>query len=146
MENKSISNFIEERLKQLEKEKQEIEQMYGVNEKILEDFMNSSEKYKPIKVSSKASTQMKQTKYESLPKLDNLTKHKEMNKSYQTPNAIKESLKYEPSILDLCDKAEFEPSYYTVKPYKLKPQIPKGHNITKHIDHLNEEYNDEYIL
>jgi hypothetical protein len=145
---KNIIDEIEERLKQLEKEKDEIENMYGIDENILKEYTNTnnSVKYKSHSSSNEnvASLLKNKSTYNNLPKLD-VTIKKENKIAYKTPDTLQDSLKYEPNIKDLLDDNEFEPSYTNLNNLKTKASIPKGYNISWYIENLNEDYIDNYL-
>ncbi len=140
MNNNKIENnvidAIEERLKELEKEKDEIENKYGIDKNILEELTIPKEKKKRKNKST--------TLYDNLPKLDSIKK-KENTIPYKTPESLQESLKYEPSLKDLLDPNDFEPSFSNMNHLKSKPSIRKGFKLSTYIDYINEEYINNYI-
>lgn len=144
---KNIIDAIEERLKQLEKEKDEIENLYGINEDVIKEFTNSKEKKEESlkKTQNRIGKSKSELFYDSkLPKLE-ITAKKEMKSFYKTPDTLQDSLKYEPNIKDLLDEEEFEPSFTNLNSLKTNPYVPKGSNISSYIDFLNEDYTANYI-
>ena len=81
-----------------------------------------------------------------LPKLDSGLKKELNTKSfYKTPDALQDSLKYEPNIKDLLDVNDLEPSFTNLNNLKTSPFIPKGSNISNYVDTINEDYIIDYI-
>jgi hypothetical protein len=138
--NDNIIDEIEERLKQLEKEKEQIEKMYGFNENILED-LNFTIKNN----TKKTKTNLNKYNYSNsqLPKLDVTKKEHKMN--YKTPDSLQDSLKYEPNIKDLLDENDLEPNFTNLNSLKSNPSIPKREEISNYIDFLTDEYIKNYI-
>jgi hypothetical protein len=142
---KNIIDVIEEKLKQLEREKNEIENLYGIDENILEEYTNKKQianfeydETKGIK------TLKSRTIYANLPKLEAPTK-KEIKMSYKTPESLQDSLKYEPDIKDLLEEDQFEPAFSSLNNLKIPPSIKKGYNISSYVEYLNDDYNQNYL-
>lgn len=140
-ENSSILSQIEEKLKILNEEKSEIENKFGINEDILEKYLNNPEDIIPNKkqiINEKIS-------FENLPKLTQSKEHQK-KLTYKTSEKYKESLKYEPSIDDI---ALFTPSELFFKNTNINdqktPQIVYHHNFNKYVDYLNKKYNNYSI-
>lgn len=145
---KNMIDIIEQRLIQLEKEKEDIENLYGIDENILKEFtkdtqnvINATKNLTNSKLNKTHST--KQSQYDNLPKLQ-ITK-KEIKKNYKTPETIVDSLKYEPNINDLLDNEEFEPSFTNLNNLKTAPSLQKGFAINKYISYKSKYYEDNYI-
>jgi hypothetical protein len=130
----NMIDVIEERLKQLEREKEEIENEYGINEDILQEYTK-----KPIKIEK-----IKPVNYNNLPKLE-IRKKETIKNNYKTPDTLVDSLKYEPDINDLLDPDEFESKYTNIHNIKSNPSIPKEYNTKEYINFLLEEYNNNYL-
>jgi hypothetical protein len=143
---KNVIDMIEERLKQLEKEKEEMEKLYNLDENLLKEVTSSNN----INITNNKSSLKKKTISHPQPNYENLTKldvsfKKELKKFYKTPNTLQDSLKFEPDIKDLLLKDEFEPTFTNNKNIKLGPTIPKGFNISLYIDYINSDYMKNYM-
>jgi hypothetical protein len=138
---KNLIDVIELKLKQLEQEKDEIENLYGIDEKLLEEYIK-----KPVdKIQNKTKIAKPTLNFKNLPKLETTQKPKVVEKVYKTPELLVDSLKYEPNIKDLLYEEEFEPSFRNLNNLKTKPSIPPGFNISEYIKYLNNDYNKNYI-
>jgi hypothetical protein len=167
-ESENIIDVIEQRLRQLELEKDQIEKIYGINEDLIKEYttsnnlINAKENININNRNSKlhsytntnnlpAATISKKNYYAStnipLPKLENTNK-KEINlknTNYKTPESLQDSLKYEPNIKDLLDQDDLEPDFKSINNLKTNPFIPKSSNISEYIDDLNDDYFDNHI-
>ncbi len=148
---KNIIDEIELRLQELEKEKDQIEDLYGINEDVLNEYTNNkiinkanNDNYKEYNSKINTLYNKTATNQGKLPKLQ-ASEKKEMKSSYKIPETLQESLKYEPSIKDLLDEEEFEPSYTNLNSLKIHPSIPGPSDISNYIDFINREYNENYI-
>ena len=163
-DSENIIDAIEERLKQLELEKDNIEKMYGINEDLIKEYSNNStnninfnnlnNKSKfpsKINTTNKISQNFNTKNYYTntstpLPKLETQTTRKDFKNSlYKTPESLQDSLKYEPSIKDLLDENDLEPSFSNLNNLKTNPFIAKSSNISEYINHINEDYISNYI-
>jgi hypothetical protein len=143
-EEENVLNAIEERLKMLEKEKNEIENLYGIDEYILND--PSLLKYQMEKTTEFKNTKISTKKFEhtNLPKLE--IKKQEVKRIYKTPEIFKDSLKYEPALNDLRLENEFEPSFCSLNnKMESYPYIPKESNLNTYIKYLSEKYIQNYL-
>jgi hypothetical protein len=135
---KNLIDVIELKLKLLEKEKDDIENMYGIDENILKEYTS--------KPTDKKTAKQPSLTFINLPKLEStIQKPKKVDKVYKTPELLVDSLKYEPNIKDLLYEDEFEPTFKNLKNLKSKPSIAAGHNINEYIKYLNNDFNKNYI-
>jgi hypothetical protein len=160
----NIIDAIEERLKQLEQEKDNIEKMYGINEDLIKEYSNHSTNNNnfnnqnnksrfpsKLNTTNKLSQNFNTKNYYTntttpLPKLEIQTTKKDFKNSlYKTPESLQDSLKYEPSIKDLLDENDLEPSFSNLNNLKTNPFIAKSSNISVYINHINEDYISNYI-
>ena len=142
---KNIIDVIEAKLKQLEKEKNEIEDLYGLDENILKEY--STKKFDTFTEQPQAKLN-KITKnnliYTNLPKFEAPTK-KVTKILYKTPETLQDSLRYEPEIKDLLEEDEFEPSFSFNNTNNIPPSIKKGYNISSYLEYINKDYNENYL-
>jgi len=142
-ENENILNEIEQRLNMLEKEKNEMENLYGIDEDIINDssvIKSHFEKTTEIKNKFNSARIYENS---NLPKLE--IKKKEIKRIYKTPEILKDSLKYEPAINDLRSEKEFEPSFSFHHKIENNPYIPKGSSVNNYVRYLNEDYIQNYL-
>jgi hypothetical protein len=139
---KNLIDVIELKLKQLEQEKDEIENMYGIDENILAEYTK-----KPTENLLTKTKHAKPTlNFKNLPKLEPVAKPaKKVEKQYKTPELLVDSLKYEPNIKELQYEDEFEPTFKNLNNLKTNPSIAPGYNISDYIKYLNNDYNKNYI-
>jgi len=132
---KNILDIIDKRLEILEKERQDIETKYGINENILnENFQMEIKQLKPSKIN-----------YNKLPGIKERRDIKVQEKKiiYKTPDKLIDSLKYEPDIKDLIvmDKENFAPTFSNLNIIKSNPTNPPTYDVTQFVqDDINEEY------
>ena len=131
---KNILDIIDKRLEILEKERQDIETKYGINENILnnENFPTEISLPKPSKIN-----------YNKLHRIKEKKKKKKKKKKivYKTPDKLIDSLKYEPDIKDLIDKENFAPTFTSMNILKSNPSNPTTYDVTDFVqDNINEEY------
>ena len=149
-ENENIIDAIEQRLKVLEREKDQIELIYGIDENILSNIESleqgklSNLKKFILDPKNKKSKVINNYGTPSLPKLEP-SKKKEIKSFYKTPDYLKDSLRYEPSINDLWSEKDFEPSFANLNSLKTNPSIPKGNSISNYIDWVNKDYFENYM-
>lgn len=107
--NNNILNQIDERLNLLQKEKEKLEEIYGLNENLIREQDIDINQYLNVKLK-------KPTQYEKLikniPSLEkdppNDISHYKQNKIYAPSEKYLQTLKYEPNINDLKDEDEYE--------------------------------------
>jgi hypothetical protein len=141
--NENIIQAIEDRLKILEKEKDQIETMYGIDYNLINNFQESKKKIQQQNINS---FKNQHAIYEKspLPKLE-VSKKKEIKNVYKTPEYLKESLRYEPNIKDLWTEKNFEPSFSNLKSLKTTTILPRGDGIYNYISWLSHEFLNNYI-
>jgi len=152
-EKSNVIDKIEARLQQLEREKDEIEKLYEIDEEILKEntLKMMKSKVSDNYVNNKEINNIKnKITYQNLPKLDApVTKEKKASK-YKMPESHAESLKYEPSLMDLYSKEEFEPSFSNLRNLQSQPSIPKassgGGVLVDYLNHCDNSYINNYIL
>ncbi len=137
---KNMIDVIELKLKELEKEKKEIESLYGIDENILEEFTKKN----ILSESLKSNVTQPKTKLKNLPKLE-VNKKEKIHTSYKTPDSLQDSLKYEPSIKDLLIESEFEPSFKNINSLKTYPSIIQGFDVSEYVNYINVDFNNTYI-
>ena len=143
-DSKNILDVIEDKLKKLEQEKDEIENLYGIDENILNEYSSMSINEKQKSKQNYNLNKLQNVHYENLPKLDVIKKD---NKTfYKIPDSLQDSLKYEPKIKDLFDEKDFEPSFTNLNNLKTNPTIPKGFQIKTYVEYLNEDYIKNYCI
>ena len=137
---------IDKKLEQLEKEREEIERKYGIDENILNSFSFTDKIIKFPPSLTQPIPKPKRVTYENITKIKNDVKIKEPRVNYKTPELLIDSLKYEPNINDLKDKETFEPTYTSLNTLKSKPTIPQGYDITSYIeDDINLDFENEIL-
>jgi hypothetical protein len=142
---KNMIDVIEKKLKELEQEKYEIENLYGIDENILEEYSNKIGNPNYQSNSKKISKPSKsKTIYANLPKLEASVK-KESKIPYKIPESLQDSLKYEPDIKDLLEEEEFEPSFSSLSNLKIPPSMKKGYNINNYVEYINDDYKRDYL-
>jgi len=142
--NLDVIDQIEFKLKQLEKEKNEIENLYGVDENMLSNYLTVQENIKN-KISNKKIVQNnKMRNYDNLVDLE-YKKPQEKKIAYKTPETLQDSLKYEPNLKDLLDETEFEPNFNSLYDLKTTPTIPRGFDIKDYVNYVQNEYINYYI-
>lgn len=141
---KNIIDAIENRLKQLQQEKEQIEEEYGINQDVLLQYSTNPKSDKYSTNINKTHKYAKSINYDTLPKLDP-PKKDALKQSYKTPETLQDSLKYEPNIKDLLDDEEFEPSFTNLNSLQISPSIPKGFNTEDYIAYLMQQHINSYI-
>ena len=139
-----VIDQIEEKLKQLEKEKNDIENLYGIDQNILSDYLSVQENIKKKINSKKFIEKNNKRNYESLGKLE-YKKPEEKKMKYKTPEEFQETLKYEPNLYDLLDKEEFEPKFSSIDDLKTKPNFVRNFDVKEYNDYRFNEYFDNYL-
>ena len=137
---------IDKKLEQLEKEREEIEKKYGIDENILNSFSFTDKIIQFPPSLTQPIPKPKRVTYENITKIKNDVKIKEPKVNYKTPELLIDSLKYEPNINDLKDKETFEPTYTSLNTLKSKPTIPQGYDVTSYIeDDINLVFENEIL-
>ena len=142
--NLDVIDQIEYKLKQLEKEKNEIENLYGIDENILNNYLTVQENIKNKISTKKVVSNNKMRNYDNLPGLE-YKKPEEKKKNYKTPETLQDSLKYEPNLNDLLDENEFEPNFNSLSDLKTTPTIHKGFDSRVYIEYIQDEYINYYV-
>ena len=143
---KNIVNIMEERLQKLKEEKEEMEKLYGVNEENLKLLAKIKKDPTPTLPNKELKKIQKQHKLENLPSLEIKVK-KEVKKAYKSPDVYVDSLKYEPNIDDLYDKAEFEATFYSLESLKCPPSNSKidDNLISSYYEYIKEKFIQENL-
>jgi hypothetical protein len=126
---------IEERLKDLEKEKEEFESKYGLNENIIDDPYLNSSNFTDIKVERPVKYEELLVKLPSLKNEHNQNTIKTKN-NFKPSDSYKQTLKHEPHIDDMKDDKEFEYSISEINYIKPNIQLVKDNDALN--DYLNE--------
>lgn len=124
----NIIDSIDKRLEMLEKQKEEIQKKFGIDEATLNSIkINDNQIQYPQYL--KKLGKPKREAFENLTKIEvlkdkNKEKEKYMNVNYKTPEKLIDSLKYEPNINDLIQEDEFAPKFSNMKDPKSKSINP----------------------
>ena len=133
----NILDSIDKRLEMLEKQKEEIQRKYGINEATLNSININDIRIKKIN-KPKFDLNQNLTKIEVI---KNPEKTKIKNINYKTPERLIDSLKYEPNINDLIQENEFCPKFSNVKEPKSKSINPPTYDVNEYIDDvINPNY------
>ena len=133
----NVLDSIDKRLEMLEKQKEEIQRKYGINEATLNSININDIRIKKIS-KPKIEGSQNLTKIEVVKNID---KSKIKNINYKTPEKLIDSLKYEPNINDLITEDEFAPKFSNVKEPKSKSINPPTYDINEYIDDvINPNY------
>ena len=130
IDNKFIDS-IDKRLEMLEKQKEEIQRKYGINEATLNSINISDIRIKKV-TKPKLEGSQNLTKIEVFKGNEKTKINKNIN--YKTPEKLIDSLKYEPNINDLIQEDEFVPKYTNIKEPKSKSINPPTYDINEYID------------
>ena len=135
---------IDKRLEQLEKQKEEIQKKYGINESLLNSININDNKFHYPQYINKKITKPKLEDSKYLTKIEvkpSNEKSKNLNINYKTPEKLVDSLKYEPNINDLIKEDEFVPKFSNMKEPKTKSINPPTYDINDYIDNvINPNY------
>ena len=135
---------IDKRLEMLEKQKEEIQKKYGINEATLNSININDNKYHYPQYFYKKINKPKLEGSENLTKIEVIKsneKSKKINNEYKTPEKLIDSLKYEPKIDDLIHEDEFAPKFKNIKEPKSKNINPQTYDINEYIDDvINPNY------
>ena len=115
----------------LEKQKEEIQRKYGINEATLNSINISDIRIKKV-TKPKLEGSQNLTKIEVLKDTEKTKINKNIN--YKTPEKLIDSLKYEPNINDLIQEDEFVPKFTNIKEPKSKSINPPTYDINEYID------------
>ena len=134
----NVIDSIDKRLEMLEKQKEEIQKKFGIDEATLNSIkLNDNQIQYPQYL--KRIGKPKREGYENLTKMEVLKdkkseKEKNLNINYKTPEKLIDSLKYEPNINDLIQEDEFVPKFSNVQEPKSKSTNPQTYDINEYID------------
>ena len=149
----NIIDSIDKRLEMLEKQKEEIQKKFGIDEAILNSININDHKFKYPDYLSKKMGMPKREGYENLTKIEVLKdkdkereKEKNLNINYKTPEKLIDSLKYEPNINDLIQEEEFVPKFSNLNEPKSKSINPPTYEINNYIDDvINPNFFDDIL-
>ena len=147
----NIIDSIDKRLEMLEKQKEEIQKRYGIDEATLNSINIHEQKFKYPNYLSKKMGMPKREGYDNLTKIEVLKdkdkdkeKEKYLNINYKTPEKLIDSLKYEPNINDLIQEEEFAPKFSNLNDPKSKSINPPTYEINNYIDDvINPNFFDD---
>ena len=135
----NVIDSIDKRLEMLEKQKEEIQKKFGIDEATLNSINISGHKIKYPSYLNKKMGIPKREGYENLTKIEVLKdrdkdKERYSNINYKTPEILIDSLKYEPNINDLITEEEFVPKFTNLNEPKSKSINPPTYEINDYID------------
>ena len=144
----NVIDSIDKRLEMLEKQKEEIQKKFGIDEATLNSIkINDNQIQYPQYL--KRIGKPKREGYDNLTKIEVLKdkkneKEKNLNINYKTPEKLIDSLKYEPNINDLIQEDEFMPKFTNIKDPKSKSINPPTYEINNYIDDvINPNFFDD---
>ena len=129
----NVLDSIDKRLEMLEKQKEEIQKKYGINEATLNSININDIRIKKVN-KPKLEGSQNLTKIEVLKTSEKTKFNKNIN--YKTPEKLIDSLKYEPNINDLIQEDEFVPKFTNIKEPKSKSINPPTYDINEYIDEV----------
>ena len=132
----NVIDSIDKRLEMLEKQKEEIQRKYGINEATLNSINISDIRIKKV-AKPKLEGSQNLTKIEVFKGNEKTKINKNIN--YKTPEKLIDSLKYEPNINDLIQEDEFVPKYTNIKEPKSKSINPPTYDINEYIDDVIDQ-------
>ena len=147
----NVIDSIDKRLEMLEKQKEEIQKKYGIDEATLNSININDHKIKYPSYLNKKMGIPKREGYENLTKIEVLKdkdkeKERYSNISYKTPEKLIDSLKYEPNINDLIQEEEFVPKFSNLNEPKSKSINPPTYEINNYIDDvINPNFFDDIL-
>ena len=147
----NIIDSIDKRLEMLEKQKEEIQKKFGIDETTLNSININDNQVKYPQYLNKRMGMPKREGYGNLTKIEvlrdkNKEKEKYLNINYKTPEKLIDSLKYEPNINDLIQEDEFIPKYSNIKDPKSKSINPPTYEINNYIDEvINPNFFDDIL-
>ena len=127
----NVLDSIDKRLEMLEKQKEEIQRKYGINEATLNSININDIRIKKVN-KPKLEGSQNLTKIEVIKTSEKTKVNKNIN--YKTPEKLIDSLKYEPNINDLIQEDEFVPKFTNIKEPKSKSINPPTYDINEYID------------
>ena len=129
----NVLDSIDKRLEMLEKQKEEIQRKYGINEATLNSININDIRIKKVN-KPKLEGSQNLTKIEVIKTSEKTKVNKNIN--YKTPEKLIDSLKYEPNINDLIQEDEFVPKFTNIKEPKSKSINPPTYDINEYIDEV----------
>ena len=129
----NVLDSIDKRLEMLEKQKEEIQKKYGINEATLNSININDIRIKKVN-KPKLEGSQNLTKIEVIKTSEKTKVNKNIN--YKTPEKLIDSLKYEPNINDLIQEDEFVPKFTNIKEPKSKSINPPTYDINEYIDEV----------
>ena len=129
----NVLDLIDKRLEMLEKQKEEIQKKYGINEATLNSININDIRIKKVN-KPKLEGSQNLTKIEVIKTSEKTKVNKNIN--YKTPEKLIDSLKYEPNINDLIQEDEFVPKFTNIKEPKSKSINPPTYDINEYIDEV----------
>ena len=129
----NVLDSIDKRLEMLEKQKEEIQRKYGINEATLNSININDIRIKKVN-KPKLEGSQNLTKIEVIKTSEKTKFNKNIN--YKTPEKLIDSLKYEPNINDLIQEDEFVPKFTNIKEPKSKSINPPTYDINEYIDEV----------
>ena len=147
----NIIDSIDKRLEMLEKQKEEIQKKFGIDEATLNSININDNQIKYPQYLNKRMGMPKREGYGNLTKIEvlrdkNKEKEKNLNVNYRTPEKLIDSLKYEPNINDLIQEDEFVPKFSNIKDPKSKSINPPTYEINNYIDEvINPNFFDDIL-
>ena len=137
----NVLDSIDKRLEMLEKQKEEIQRKYGINEATLNSININDIRIKKVN-KPKLEGSQNLTKIEVIKTSEKTKVNKNIN--YKTPEKLIDSLKYEPNINDLIQEDEFVPKFTNIKEPKSKSINPPTYDINEYIDEFINHKKDCY--
>ena len=129
----NVIDSIDKRLEMLEKQKEEIQRKYGINEATLNSININDIRIKKVnKPKLEGSQNLTKIEVVKNPEKTKINK----NTNYKTPEKLIDSLKYEPNIYDLIQEDEFVPKFTNIKEPKSKSINPPTYDINEYIDEV----------
>ena len=137
----SVIDSIDKRLEILEKQKEEIQKKFGIDETTLNSININDHQIKYPQYISKKMGIPKREMYGNFTKIEvlrdkNKEKEKNLNINYKTPEKLLDSLKYEPNINDVIQEDEFIPKFSNIKDPKSKSINPPTYEVNSYIDEV----------
>ena len=133
----NIIDSIDKKLEMLEKQKEEIQKKFGIDEATLNSININDHQIQFPNYFNKKIIKPKREGTENLTKIEVLKereKEKNININYKTPEKLIDSLKYEPNINDLIQEDEFVPKFSNIKDPKSKSINPPTYEVNEYID------------
>ena len=133
----NIIDSIDKKLEMLEKQKEEIQKKFGIDEATLNSININDRQIQFPNYLNKKIIKPKREGTENLTKIEVLKdreKEKNININYKTPEKLIDSLKYEPNINDLIQEDEFVPKFSNIKDPKSKSINPPTYEVNEYID------------